>query len=78
VFFIGTLYHLVEHRGLSCVEFIAAMADAKAGSPNVPALQGCLTNIATATTSLTSADWAEIGLLLEESNLSGVFQLPSS
>ena len=61
---------------LACVEFIAAMADAKAGNANVPALQSCLTNIATAATSLNSADWAEIGSLLEESNLAGVFQLP--
>lgn len=61
---------------LACVEFIAAMADAKAGSPNVPALQTCLTNIAATATDLGPSDWVEIGALLEESNLAGIYQLP--
>jgi hypothetical protein len=30
---------------LACVEFIAAMGDAKAGNPSVPALQACMGNI---------------------------------
>jgi hypothetical protein len=30
---------------LACVEFIAAMGDAKAGNPNIPALQACMGNI---------------------------------
>jgi hypothetical protein len=30
---------------LACVEFVAAMGDAKAGNPNIPALQACMGNI---------------------------------
>lgn len=63
---------------LVAVEFVAAITDAKAGRANVPALQNCLINIVATATDLTPFDWAEIGVLLEENNLSGVYQLPRS
>jgi hypothetical protein len=61
---------------LAAVEFIAAMSDAKAGRPNIPALQQCLANVYITATDLTPADWAEIGGLLAANGLAGLFQLP--
>ena len=44
---------------LACVEFVAAMGDAKAGNPNIPALQACISNIL----QLVSLDNEQKGLL---------------
>lgn len=63
---------------LVAVEFIAAMGDAKIGRPNVAFLQGCLSNIAAAATDLDVAHWAEIGGLLSEHHLAGIYQLPGA
>ena len=62
---------------LAAVEFTAAMGDAKAGVPNEAALQACINNIGAAATNLEQADWAEIGVLLQENNLDSIYTLPT-
>jgi hypothetical protein len=62
---------------LAAVEFIAAMGDAKAGVPNEAALQACINNIDATATDLTTADWVEIGVLLQANNLETIYTLPS-
>lgn len=52
------------------------LADAKAGHPNVMAIQQSLATIAELATSLTPAHWAEIGALLESCGLADTYQLP--
>lgn len=63
---------------LAAVEFIAQMADAKAGRLNVGQLQACLGSIAATATELGAADWAEIGALLAAHGLDGLYQLPEA
>jgi len=57
------------------VALSAALADAKAGRPNVPAIQAAVDLVAT-TAQLSPADRAEIEALLAAANLSGVITLP--
>ena len=61
---------------LDIVEFLGAISDAKSGRANIPALKRCLVNVAVSATSLTAANWAEIGALLEDCGLAGTYQLP--
>jgi hypothetical protein len=62
----------------AATEFSFSMTDAKAGRPNVAALQACLASIAATATDLDAADWAEIGGLLEAHGLHGLYQLPEA
>jgi hypothetical protein len=60
---------------LACTEYIAAIGDAKAGRPNVPALQACIFNI------LQLADFSESQKTLlrgyiQDANLASVFIIP--
>ena len=61
---------------LACVEFIAAMADAKAGNPNIPALQACIGNIL----QLVNLDSEQKNLLqefIDSSNLGSTYIIES-
>lgn len=62
----------------AATEFSFSMTDAKAGRPNVAALQACLAGIAATATDLDAADWAEIGGLLVAHGLHGLYQLPEA
>jgi hypothetical protein len=62
----------------AATEFSFSMTDAKAGRPNVAALQACLSGIAATATDLDAADWAEIGGLLVAHGLHGLYQLPEA
>jgi hypothetical protein len=60
---------------LACVEFIAAMGDAKAGNPSIPALQACISNIL----QLVSLDNEQKDLLrnyIANANLGETFTIP--
>ena len=57
------------------VALSAALADAKAGRPNIPAIQSAVDLVAT-TAQLSPADRAEIESLLLDANLDGVITLP--
>jgi hypothetical protein len=60
---------------LACVEFIAAMGDAKAGRPNVPALRACITNILELA-SFTSSQKDLLRGFIREANLESVYIIP--
>lgn len=62
----------------TATEFSFSMTDAKAGRPNVAALQACLAGIAATATDLDAADWGEIGGLLVAHGLDGLYQLPGA
>jgi hypothetical protein len=60
---------------LACVEFVAAMGDAKAGNPNIPALQACMGNILR----LVSLDGEQTDALrgyIEAAHLQSTFVIP--
>jgi hypothetical protein len=60
---------------LACVEFITEMGDAKAGNPNIPALQACISNIL----GLVSLDGEQTDALrgyIEAAHLQGTFVIP--
>jgi hypothetical protein len=61
----------------AATEFSFSMTDAKAGRPNVAALQACLVGIAATATDLDATDWAEIRGLLMAHGLADTYQLPS-
>ena len=62
---------------VACTEFIAAVADAKSGRPNVPAIQACINNLMAAG-EFTVEHLAELGELLSASHLDHLFTLPSA
>lgn len=59
---------------VACTEFIAAIGDAKAGRPNVPAIQACINYLLAAGT-FTQADLDELTALLVVGNLDGIYTL---
>jgi hypothetical protein len=59
---------------VACTEFIAAVTDAKAGRPNVPAIQACIDNLLAAG-SFSTEDLEAIGGLLVVGNLQDSFTL---
>ena len=61
---------------VACTEFIAAMSDAKAGSPNLPALQACIDAVLAAAT-LTDEQLNEIYTHLNAAGLWGLISLGS-
>ena len=61
---------------VACTEFIAAMSDAKAGSPNLPALQACIDAVLAAAT-LTDEQLTEIYTHLNAAGLWGLISLGS-
>lgn len=60
---------------VSCTEFIAAIADAKAGHPLVAAIQSCI-NLLMAAVTLTAEETAELQGLMDAFNLSPTLTLP--
>jgi hypothetical protein len=78
---ISPVYQEIRNQALTnpgvlvaCTEFIAAISDAKAGRPNVPAIQACINNLLTAG-SFTAEDLQAIGDLLVVGNLQDTFVL---
>lgn len=59
---------------VACTEFIAAITDAKAGRPNVPAIQTCINYLLGAGT-FTEAELIELGELLAVGNLQDTYTL---
>lgn len=58
-----------------CTEFIAAISDAKAGRPNVDAIQACINLLITGGT-FTEDDRVELRRLLSVGNLSQIYTIP--
>jgi hypothetical protein len=78
---ISPVYQEIRNQALTtpgvlvaCTEFIAAISDAKAGRPNVPAIQACINNLLSAG-SFTAEDLQAIGDLLVVGNLQDLFTL---
>jgi hypothetical protein len=78
---ISPVYQEIRNQALTtpgvlvaCTEFIAAISDAKAGRPNVPAIQACINNLLSAG-SFTAEDLEAIGGLLVVGNLQDSFTL---
>ena len=61
---------------LAALKLSNYLTDAKAGHPNVSAIQQTLATIAELATNLTAANWTEIGALLESCGLADTYQLP--
>lgn len=61
---------------VACTEFVAAIADAKVGIPNPPALQACIDNILAGAT-LTTEELTELQQLLVVSSLDSLYTIPS-
>lgn len=60
---------------VACTEFIAAIGDAKAGRPNVPAIQACIGYLVNAG-DFTQAELLELEQLLATGNLQEIYELP--
>jgi hypothetical protein len=60
---------------LACLEFIAAMGDAKAGRPNVAALNACITNLLLLA-NLTPEQKDTLRGFISEANLKSVYIIP--
>jgi hypothetical protein len=60
---------------LACVEFIAAIGDAKAGRPNVPALQACIFNILQPSV-ISESQKALLRGYIKSANLDSTFAIP--
>lgn len=78
---VSSVYQTIRAQALTtpavlvaCTEFIAAIGDAKAGRPNVPAIQACINYLLGAGT-FTEAELTELGELLEVGNLQGIYTL---
>lgn len=59
---------------VACTEFVAAISDAKAGRPNVPAIQACISNLLAAG-SFSAQDLQALSDLLVIGNLQDQFTL---
>ena len=62
---------------LACTEFIAAFADAKAGRPNLSAIQSCFDNILGAA-ALANADLVILRTLMQDCGLLRLFAVPEA
>lgn len=78
---ISSVYQSIRAQALTnpavlvtCTEFIAAITDAKAGRPNVPAIQTCINYLLSAGT-FTEAELIELGELLAVGNLQDTYTL---
>lgn len=78
---VSSVYQTIRAQALTtpavlvaCTEFIAAIGDAKAGRPNVPAIQACINYLLAAGT-FTQADLDELTALLVVGNLDGIYIL---
>lgn len=78
---VSSVYQTIRAQALTSpavlvavTECIAAIQDAKAGRPNVPAIQMCLFNLLSAA-SFTESDLDELRLLLVAGNLQDTFTL---
>jgi hypothetical protein len=60
---------------MACVEFIATMGDAKAGNPNIPALQDCMANILRLV-SLDGEQTAALRDYIEAAHMQSTFVIP--
>ena len=81
---VSTLYQKIRNQAaqslpltLACTEFIAAFADAKAGRPNLNAIQACLDSILVAS-ALTSADLGVLRSLMHDCGLLHLFTVPEA
>lgn len=80
---ISTLYQEIRAQAaqslpltLACTEFIAAFGDAKAGRPNINAIQACLNNILDSA-SLDNDQIADLRTLMQDCGLLNLFILPN-
>lgn len=78
---VSSVYQTIRAQALTtpavlvaCTEFIAAITDAKAGRPNVPAIQACINYLLGAGT-FTEAELIELGELLAVGNLQDTYTL---
>lgn len=62
---------------VACTEFVAAIADAKVGIPNPPALQACINNIL-ALAVLSDAEQAELQQLLVVAEMNTLYTIPGT
>lgn len=78
----STIYQIVraaaetsQPLALAYFDFVAAMGDAKAGRPNVPALQACVFNILQLA-DLSKSQKALLRGYIQDANLASVFIIP--
>ena len=79
---ISPVYQVIRNQALTtnavlvaCTEFIAAISDAKAGRPNVDAIQACI-NLLISGGTFSEEDRTDLQTLLSVGNLDEIYTIP--